>query len=360
MGYLISQFLPVETRTLNFPNMPTTGDNCGPYMLGTRLGEGAFGAVYEATHQETGQRVALKFLLGSKQLEPEVQNRFVREVSLLQQLKNENIVKHYEAGLHEGNIYCAMELVECGSLKDVLMQRGSLPWPEAVEVTLQLCRALEHAHAKGCVHRDLKPANLFLSEDGLVKLGDLGLARDLNKDRLTQQGQTVGTWKYMAPEQIMGEENIDGRLDLYAVGCMLFEMIAGSVPFDGPDYFTIFDQHLETQPPRLDVVTGDCPRELADLVEHLLKKSPKERPENAIFVIERLEAILTDANPEDSAEESNEKNELLASGLRESPPNLTQRLQTPAEVGQKKPSMTSVAVVAVVVLLAILAYVALG
>lgn len=340
--------------------MPTTGENCGPYLLGARLGEGAFGAVYEATHQETGQRVALKFLHGSKQLEAEVQNRFVREVALLEQLDNENIVTHFEAGLHDGNIYCAMELVECGSLKEVLIERGDLPWQEAVEVTLQLCRALEHAHAKGCVHRDLKPANLYLSEDGLVKLGDLGLARDLNRDRLTQQGQTVGTWKYMAPEQIMGEESIDGRLDLYAVGCMLFEMVAGRVPFDGPDYFTIFDQHLETQPPRLDVVTGDCPRSLADLVEDLLKKSPDERPENATLVIERLEAILANSEIEDSSAELEKSNEILASGMRDTPPNLTQRLQSPAEVGQKKANTKALVVVGVVVLLAVLAYLALS
>lgn len=336
--------------------MPTTGEICGPYMLGTRLGEGAFGAVYEATHQETGQRVALKFLHGSKQLEPEVQNRFVREVALLDQLDNENIVQHYEAGLHEGNIYCAMELVECGSLKEVLVERGELPWEEAVEVTLQLCRALEHAHIKGCVHRDLKPANLYLSEDGLVKLGDLGLARDLNKDRLTQQGQTVGTWKYMAPEQIMGEEDINGRLDLYAVGCMLFEMVSGRVPFDGPDYFTIFDQHLETQPPRLDVVTGGCPTALADLVEDLLKKKPEERPESATIVIERLEAILAGADEPAIDESAVKHQQVLASGMRESPPNLTQRLQTPAATGQKKPNVTALAVVAAVVLLAVLVY----
>ena len=338
--------------------MPTTGETCGPYKLGASLGEGAFGAVYEATHQETGQRVALKLLHGTKQMEPEVQNRFVREVALLDQLGHENIVKHYEAGLHDGNIFCAMELVECGSLKEVLMQRGDLPWREAVEVTLQLCRALEHAHEKGCVHRDLKPANLYLSEDGLVKLGDLGLARDLNKGRLTQQGQTVGTWKYMAPEQIMGEEDIDGRLDLYAVGCMLFEMVAGRVPFDGPDFYTIFDQHLETAPPRLDVVVYGCPRALADLVDDLLKKKPDERPENATPVIERLEALLADSEAEKTVEESDPGNEVLASGMRESSPNLTQRLHSPASKGQQKMNTKALAIVLVVIVLAVAAYLA--
>lgn len=340
--------------------MPTTGESIGPYLLGASLGEGAFGAVYEAIHQETGQRVAIKLLHGTKQLEPEVQNRFVREVALLQTLNHENIVRHFEAGLHEGSIYCAMELVECGSLKEVLQSRDSLPWREAAEVTLQLCHALEHAHKKGCVHRDLKPANLYLSEDGKVKLGDLGLARDLNKDRLTVQGQTVGTWKYMAPEQITGEENIDGRLDLYATGCMLFEMIAGRVPFDGPDFYTIFDQHLEVAPPRLDVVTGGCPKALADLVEDLLKKQPDARPESAEEVAQRLEEILAEAGVEQSAPESDDKSTVLAHGARVRPPNLTQRLQSGPKSSPRQANWKALAIAGGLVVLVILVALALS
>lgn len=335
--------------------MPTTGETIGPYMLGSCLGEGGFGAVYEGTHRETGQRVAIKFLHGTKQLEPEVQNRFVREVALLEALDHDNIVRHFEAGLHEGSIYCAMELVECGSLKEVLLARGSLPWREAAEVALQLCRALEHAHERGCVHRDLKPANLYLSGDGMVKLGDLGLARDLNKDRLTIQGQTVGTWRYMAPEQITGEANIDGRLDLYATGCMLFEMIAGRVPFDGPDFFTIFDQHLETQPARLDVVTSTCPKPLADLVEHLLKKTADSRPENATEVARRLEEMLAEEAAQKPAAKSGSESTILASGLHENRPNLTQRLQSSPNMAASKVNWKALAIAGGVVALVVAA-----
>ena len=139
-----------------------------------------------------------------------------------------------------------MELVQCGTLKEILLVRGRIPWQEAVEVAVQICRALSHAHQIGCVHRDLKPANLYLSEDGFVKLGDLGLARDLNNSRLTVSGQTVGTWRYMPPEQITAQDHIDGRLDIYALGCIVFEMVAGRVPFDGINFAEIFDQHLES------------------------------------------------------------------------------------------------------------------
>ena len=331
--------------------MTTTGEIIGPYQLGQCLGRGGFGVVYEATHRETGQRVALKFLHGSKELEPEVQNRFVREVALLKRLEHENIVQTFDAGLHDGIIFCSMELVECGTLRDVLSTRFKLPWRDAVEVAIQVSEALAHAHERGCVHRDLKPANLYLSDDGKVKLGDLGLARDLHDSRLTTSGQTVGTWKYMPPEQIMGKADIDGRLDLYALGCILFEMVAGRVPFDGPDFATIFDQHLEAEPPRLDVLVADCPQSLADLVADLLEKVPANRPEDGQTVTDRLNIILSGKVPPRSTK--SELSILLQAGdLGDSSPNLTRRLQsgTPADT-QKAPKKQLLGIAAAVLAL---------
>jgi len=332
--------------------MTSTGEIIGPYLLGECLGRGGFGAVYSGTHQETGQRVAIKFLHDTRELEPEVQNRFVREVALLERLEHENIVAIYDSGLHEGRIYCAMELVECGSLKEVLQAKHQLPWREAVEVALQVSHALAHAHQRDCVHRDLKPANIYLAEDGLMKLGDLGLARDLNDSRLTAEGQTVGTWRYMPPEQITGQANIDGRLDLYALGCILFEMVAGHVPFEGPDFATIFDQHLESTPPRLDVLIAGCPRALADLVDLLLEKHPDARPENATVLAEHLTGLLTGQlttiekkrGPADSA-----------TNLQPIGPNLTQRLQDSQSISTQggKWQILGIAAAIIVLLVAI-------
>jgi serine/threonine protein kinase len=328
--------------------MPTTEESVGPYVLGRCLGRGGFGAVFEAHHQETGQRVAIKILHGTKEMEPEVQRRFVREVALLKKLDNQNIVRVYEAGLHEGSIYCAMELVECGTLKDVLNSRYRLPWREAAEVTAQVCRALAHAHERGCVHRDLKPANLYLSDDGLVKLGDLGLARDLNDSRLTVAGQTVGTWRYMPPEQITGQDNIDGRLDIYALGCIAFEMLSGHVPFDGPDFATIFDQHLETAPARLDVLVKDCPTELADLVDQMLAKKPEDRPANAMIIAEALENLLAGKANAVSFNNAKQPASESASDSTVSIPNLTQRLQAGGTVEKSGPNLKMLGIVAVV------------
>jgi serine/threonine protein kinase len=326
--------------------MPTTEETVGPYILGKCLGRGGFGAVFEARHEETGQKVALKILHNTKELEPEVQRRFVREVLLLKKLDDPNIVRIYEAGLHEGSIYCAMELVQCGTLKDVLTARYRLPWREAAEVTMQVSRALAHAHERGCVHRDLKPANLYLSEDGLVKLGDLGLARDLNDSRLTVAGQTVGTWRYMPPEQIRGEDEIDGRLDIYALGCITFEMIAGHVPFDGNSFPEIFDQHLESAPARLDVLVSNCPTALADLVDKMLEKKPEDRPANAGIVAETLEKLLSG-----EVSTSNNPQPVEADGMvtPAAVPNLTQRLHSGmTDTPQQAPNWKLLAIVGAV------------
>jgi serine/threonine protein kinase len=336
--------------------MPTTEETVGPYTLGKCLGRGGFGAVFEARHQETGQKAALKILHNTKELEPEVQRRFVREILLLKKLDDPNIVRVYEAGLHDGSIYCAMELVQCGTLREVLTARYRLPWRETAEVAAQISRALAHAHERGCVHRDLKPANLYLSEDGLVKLGDLGLARDLNDARLTVAGQTVGTWRYMPPEQIRGEDEIDGRLDIYALGCIMFEMIAGHVPFDGTTFAEIFDQHLESAPARLDVLVSDCPTALADLVYKMLEKKPGDRPATAAIVAETLERMLageTSAanNPQSAVSESQPATSAA--------PNLTQRLHSGVtNTPQQAPNWKLLAIVGAVLVAVVGAIVA--
>lgn len=326
--------------------MSMTTEMVGPYILGRPLGQGGFATVYEARHQETGQRVALKILHGTKELEEEVQRRFVREVLLLKKLDHPNIVRIYEAGLHEGSIYFVMELVECGTLKDVLLARYRLPWREAAEVTAQVCLALAHAHERGCVHRDLKPANLYLSEDGLVKVGDFGLARDLTDIRLTMVGQTVGTWRYMPPEQITGRECIDGRLDLYALGCIAFEMVAGHVPFDGTSYVEIFDQHLESAPARLEVLVPGCSREFADLVDWMLAKDPVERPEHGDIVAETCEQLLA-ANTDGTRLKPKKSNAAGQGSSREM--NLTERLQNGGNVGYRDNWMMLGLVVAVMI-----------
>lgn len=308
----------------------------GDYELLEPLGSGAAGAAYRGKHCETGEQVAIKLMHERLAGEPDIQNRFVREVSVLEKLDHPNVVQYKDCGLDDGRLFLAMEWVEFGSLAEVLERRGKLPWREAVEVTIQICAGLEHAHEKDIIHRDLKPANLFLSADGLVKIGDFGLARDGAMHRLTLSGNTVGTCRYMAPEQVRGEEVLTGATDLYSVGCLLFRMLTGRVPYDGATIMEIFEHHLYTDVPDLNLPRDDRPEELDHLVALLLIKNPAGRPGKANEVREALQAILhgdgmsgefTSVAPSPQAEGvSEELVEELSAEQAAPPPNLSERL----------------------------------
>lgn len=332
----------------------------GDYELGAVLGTGTVGCAYRARHRETGQPAVVKFLQTHAAGELEVQRRFVREVSIAEKLQHPNIVRHYDCGLHEDQIYFVMELVDCGTLKDVLERRGALPWREAVECAIQVCGALAHAHELGVIHRDLKPANLFLSEDGRVKIGDFGLARDMNNSRLTMEGHTVGTCRYMPPEQITGEDDLTGALDLYALGCLLYEMLVGRPPFDGQTIIEIFEAHLHQEPTPPAHLVADCPSDLSDLVLRLLAKKPADRPARAADVQAALVDILHGRPMKLGARPSEELAADLAVAADPVEPNLTTRLQAgaaPLDAPQtsKARVMIALAVVAVVVVIALVA-----
>jgi serine/threonine protein kinase len=264
----------------------------GAYEVGALLGSGTVGEVYRARHCETGAPAVVKFLHDQANREPEVQRRFVREVAIAEKLNHPNIVRHYDCGLDNDRIFFAMELVDCGTLKDMLKRRRTLPWREVAEIAIQICDALDYAHQAGVIHRDLKPANLFLSADGRVKVGDFGLARDLTKSRLTLEGQTVGTCRYMAPEQITGDDEITGAVDLYALGCIIYQAIAGRPVFDGESIIEIFEAHLYGAAVPLEQYVHDCPGDLSDLVMALLAKNPHDRPAGAREIEKALVDIL--------------------------------------------------------------------
>jgi serine/threonine protein kinase len=264
----------------------------GGYEVGALLGSGTVGEVYHARHCESGIPAVLKFLHEQTAREPDAQRRFVREVAIAEKLDHPNIVRHYDCGLHDDQYFFAMEFVDCGTLKDMLRQRRTLPWREAAECAIQICAALQHAHDRGIIHRDLKPANLFVSTEGQVKVGDFGLARDVNKSRLTLEGQTVGTCRYMAPEQITGDAELTGAADLYALGCILYRAIVGEPPFDGESIIDIFEAHLYSEPRPPAILADDCPEDLSDLIMRLLEKDPRDRPASAAQVQAALEDIV--------------------------------------------------------------------
>lgn len=257
------------------------------------LGRGGAGTVFRAKNLTHGKEVALKTLMPGTAINEEIHKRFIREISVAQKLSHENIVAYDDCGLDEDVLYYTMEFVRWGALNEVLARKSRLPWREAAECAEHICRGLAHLHQVGIVHRDLKPANIFLSDDGRLKLGDFGLARDLGSFRLTLDERTVGTAKYLAPEQAMAQD-IDGRADLYALGCVLFEMLTGRTPFESDDpaggfsYVSLMRKHVEQPPPKVTDLGADCPPELAQLIDQLLPKAPDGRPGTAEEVARRL------------------------------------------------------------------------
>jgi serine/threonine protein kinase len=268
-----------------------TGIRLGDYEVLMPLGSGGAGSVYRVRHVESGREYGLKTLSVGNEFNEEIQNRYVREVSIAQRLSSPYLMSYTDSGYDEatGQLYYVMEFVPWGTLHDVLQRRGRLPWRDAVECGIQLCRGLAVLHGERIVHRDLKPANIFLSDEGHLKIGDFGLARDLQSERLTLEGKTVGTLQYFAPEQAMGRTDLDGRADLYALGCLLFEMVSGRTPFASAKSQDLFECHVKLPPPKLREVFEDCPEELSQLVDWLLAKRPADRPQSA----DETEQILT-------------------------------------------------------------------
>jgi serine/threonine protein kinase len=174
-----------------------------------------------------------------------------------------------------------MEFIKGGTLKDLMQKSGTLSWREVAETGRQIAAALQHAHNHGIIHRDLKPGNVFITESGELKLGDFGIARDTHMQDLTEAGLTVGTYSYMAPELVRGERAITGQVDLYALGCLLYELLVGHPPYQGDNFAQIFDQHLNATPARVTHFGIECPAELDTLIQELLAKSPEDRPFNA-------------------------------------------------------------------------------
>ncbi|TWT88441.1 Serine/threonine-protein kinase PknH [Pseudobythopirellula maris] len=251
------------------------------FTLGKQIGSGTVGVVYRATSPELEEPVAIKLLLPSVSGDPKIVDRFEREIMIMERLNHPHIVRNYGGGVLDGQYFYAMQLLEHGSLKG-RMAKGRIPWPQAAAYGVQIASALQHAHNHGIVHRDLKPSNLFFNQDGGLVLGDFGIARDsFATSDITQQGMTVGTYLYMSPEQITADARIDGKADLYSLGCVMYEMIAGQPPYQGSNFAQVWDQHLHKQPKSLRDRGVDCPAWLDDLVLHLLAKEPEARPFSA-------------------------------------------------------------------------------
>jgi serine/threonine protein kinase len=208
------------------------GQTISHYKILEKLGEGGMGVVYKAEDTKLGRKVALKFLPPYLTRDSEAKTRFTQEAKAASALDHPNVCTIYEVGeTGEGQLFIAMACYEGEILKERIA-RGPLPLEEAIDIAQQIGRGLTKAHAKEIVHRDIKPANIFVTDDGLVKILDFGLAKLVGQTRLTRKGTTMGTVAYMSPEQAHSEE-VDHRTDVWSLGVVLYEMVTGELPFRG-------------------------------------------------------------------------------------------------------------------------------
>jgi len=271
--------------------LPPSGQRlvAGRYELGRSLGNGGMGEVFVATDRTLDRRVALKELSSALTDDEDARRRFFREARVLARINDPHVVGIFDTGEDDGRPFLVMELIQGTTVQHELDANGKLTQDRAVTIGTGTAAGLAAAHAKGVIHRDVKPSNIFLTSDDQAKVGDFGIARFERGDKtLTLAGGALGSPAYIAPEQAMGER-VDGRADLYALGCVLYHMLAGRPPFEGDDPLALTYQHVNAEPESLDALGVGVSPQLSSLVARLLEKDPADRPASADEVRRALE-----------------------------------------------------------------------
>jgi serine/threonine-protein kinase len=246
------------------------------------------GIVYKAKDKKLEREVAWKVLPRKLSKDKEFQTRFIREARAVAALNHKNIVAVYDIGEEFGESFIAMEFIDGPSLREILTKKKTLTVEEVLDYGKQIAQGLGTAHRRGIIHRDIKPENVMVvSETNEIKVMDFGLARVEEASNLTQEGAIMGTWRYMAPEQVTGKR-ADSALDVYAVGIMLFEMLTGSPPFTEGD---LAYHQVNTTPPEVNELLPDVPDSLNDIIKKCLEKEIDARYADGFELFEALETV---------------------------------------------------------------------
>jgi len=266
----------------------------GGYRLIRRIGEGGMGEVYLAEQLSMHRTVAIKILHQKWADDEEFRKRFLLEARAAGKLSHPNIIQVYDVGKYQGLYYFSMEYIDGVTVDDLIRHEGPLGLDKVIDITLQVCEALEYLSAQGIVHRDIKPANIMVMKDGQVKLADFGFIQQAVVDReLMQEGTTIGTPDYISPEQARGERDLDVRSDIYSLGASVYHMLAGKTMYSG-SCSSVMRAHIDAVPPKLKSLRGDVPERLVEIVQKMTAKSPIDRQQSPDDVQKDLEVFKLD------------------------------------------------------------------
>jgi serine/threonine-protein kinase len=264
----------------------------GDFKLVSKLGQGGMGVVYKARQISLDRDVALKVLAKHLAENGDFVQRFDREAKIMAKLEHPNVLRCYAVGKEKGFHYMAMEFVEGGSMEGWLKKLGKLSVGDALHVVIACADALQYAHEQGMIHRDIKPDNILLTKKGIVKVADLGLAKAITEDTsLTRTGTGAGTPIYMAPEQARDAKHVDGRADIYSLGCMLYCFLAGQPPFKGETYVELLEAKQKGKFPEVRKFNADVPTRLDLFIGKMLVLNPDQRYQSCAEVIKDLEGL---------------------------------------------------------------------
>ena len=313
MAPLPKEELPREPK----PPAPEAGDDeeedgligsmlLGRYQITRKIGQGGMGAVYEASHTLIGKRVAVKVLLDKYAKKDQIVARLEQEARLASSIGHEHIIDITDFGqTSDGRTFVVMEFLEGESLAECLAREGTLPEGRILHIAHQIASALGAAHAKGVVHRDVKPENVFLlrrKDKDFAKVVDFGISKNLrstgeggaDSPRLTQTGMVLGTPLYMSPEQARGDDNLDHRIDIYALGVIMYELATGRVPFSGTNYLSVISQVLNDEPMRPRQIRPELTEEFEAVILKALEKERDRRYQSTDELIADISMLLDD------------------------------------------------------------------
>lgn len=260
----------------------------GRYEIHELIGVGGMANVYRCTDTIDDREVAIKILKDEYLNNEEFIRRFKNESKAIAMLSHQNIVKVYDVSFGDMIQYIVMEYIDGITLKEYIDQQGIIEWKDAIHLTIQILRALQHAHECGIVHRDIKPQNIMLLQDGTIKVTDFGIARFSDRSTRTMTEQAIGSVHYIAPEQAKGDAT-DGKTDIYSVGVMLYEMLTGKLPFDGDSAVTIALMQLQSTPKRPREVNPGIPVGLEQITMRAMQKQPSDRYKSAAEMLSDIE-----------------------------------------------------------------------